>query len=86
MDEVGDAPFELASNGADEEKATITALTGVQNHNFPAIREWIKIFLQDESEVNIELQIQFLSAIAKHMVLGFLCFRLCLYFFMGVLS
>ena len=52
MDEVGDAPFESTSKGADEEKATITALTGVQNHNFPAIREWIKIFLQDESEVN----------------------------------
>ena len=54
MDEVGDIPFESTAEGTDEEKATITALTGVENHHFPAIREWIKIFLQDESEVNAE--------------------------------
>ena len=32
-------------------KAAITALTGVENIHFPIIRDWIRHFLQDESEV-----------------------------------
>ena len=35
----------------DPEKADVTALTGVENSHFPAIREWICNFLHDESEV-----------------------------------
>jgi hypothetical protein len=52
---VGPIPFESTTKGIDSSRAAITALTGVENPAFPAIREWITQFLQDESEVSSSL-------------------------------
>ena len=52
INEVGRVPFQSSTSSA---KADITALTGVENKYFPTIRDWIKGFLQDESEVNLLL-------------------------------
>ena len=51
INEVGRVPFESTVRGNDPMKAAITALTGVENEHFPTIRDWIRHFLQDESEV-----------------------------------
>ena len=40
-------------------KAAITSLTGVENEHFPTIRDWIRHFLQDESEVSHQICIEF---------------------------
>lgn len=49
--EVGDVPFKSTTESDDKEKAERTALTGIENENFPKMKEWIKNFLKDKSEV-----------------------------------
>ena len=53
LNEVGKIPFESTTSiiGADPEKACMTALTGVENPHFPAIKEWVESFLMNETEV-----------------------------------
>ena len=43
--------IDAATKSMNPEKASITALTGVENIHFPTIRDWIQNFFQDESEV-----------------------------------
>ncbi len=50
IDEVGKVPFESTIAGDDPNLATITALTGVVNEHFGAIRDWIKRFLNEDNE------------------------------------
>ena len=52
--DIGEVPFTSTTAGdtGDSDVAAATALTGVVNENFVAIRDWIKWFLQNESEVH----------------------------------
>lgn len=55
IDEVGKVPFESTTDGGgDPDLAVATALTGVVNEHFSTIRDWIKWFLQNESEVMMQ--------------------------------
>lgn len=51
--EISEIPFESTTRGIGKEKFKVTALTGVENHDFPAICMWIEKFFSDKSEVNL---------------------------------
>ncbi len=50
---MGRIPFDKTTRNIDPVKAESTALTGVENLCFPNIRQWIRDFLSDESEVRL---------------------------------
>ena len=51
FNELSKVPFESTITGDDHCVAAATALTGVVNEHFSTIRDWIKWFLQNKSEV-----------------------------------